>query len=167
MLEYHAGYLPGAIGRIAELHARYYAVNWDFGLFFEAKVATELSDFLLRFDAEKDGFWVLTDGDQVQGSIAIDGSEVSTKGAHLRWFIVAPRFQGMGHGNGLIRRAMDYCQKKAYSRVYLWTFDGLAPARHLYEKHGFGLIEQSPGKGWGKTVIEQKFERLVHAGISP
>ncbi len=167
MLKYHRGYLPGAIGRIAELHARYYAANWDFGLFFEAKVATELSDFLLRLDSETDGFWVLTDGDRIQGSIVIDGSDVSTKGAHLRWFIVAPRFQGMGHGNGLIRRAMEFCRDKGYRRVYLWTFDGLAPARHLYEKHGFRLSEQSPGTGWGKTVTEQKFERRIGDGASP
>lgn len=34
-----AGYIPGAIGRIAGLHGTYYSRYLDFGLFFEVKVA--------------------------------------------------------------------------------------------------------------------------------
>ncbi len=37
---------PGAIGRIAEMHATYYHKNWSFGIFFEAKIDTELASFL-------------------------------------------------------------------------------------------------------------------------
>ena len=36
-----SGYIPGAIGRVAELHGRYYHEYWSFDLFFESKVATE------------------------------------------------------------------------------------------------------------------------------
>src|SRR5215472_3096171 len=43
------GYTPGSIGRVAELHANYYQQHWGFGLFFEAKVATELAAFLGRY----------------------------------------------------------------------------------------------------------------------
>ena len=46
------GYIPGSIGRIVELHATYYHPNWGFGLFFEAKVAKDLSEFLSRFDED-------------------------------------------------------------------------------------------------------------------
>jgi hypothetical protein len=42
------GYVPGSIGRVAELHGTYYHDHWGFGLFFEAKVASELSAFLGR-----------------------------------------------------------------------------------------------------------------------
>jgi hypothetical protein len=38
------GYSPGAIGRIMELNAAYCSRHWDFDLYFEAKVARELSD---------------------------------------------------------------------------------------------------------------------------
>lgn len=44
-----------------------------------------------------------------------------------------------------------------YKKVYLWTFQGLNTARHLYEKCGFKLVEEHEGTQWGKTVIEQKF----------
>lgn len=44
------GYRPGAIGRVVELHGRYYSKYWNFGLFFETKVARELSEFMDRYD---------------------------------------------------------------------------------------------------------------------
>lgn len=152
------GYTPGALGRIAELHATYYYRYWGFGLFFEAKVAMDLSQFLSRFDQTRDGFWTLCLHNRVEGGIAIDGIGAPTDGAHLRWFIVSQEMQGRGFGNQLMKEAISFCKERNYSRVYLWTFDGLHAARHLYEKFGFKLIEQNEGTQWGKKVIEQKFE---------
>jgi len=51
------GHIPGAMGRLVELHAEYYHQNWGFGLFFEAKVAAEMAEFFRRFDEARDGFW--------------------------------------------------------------------------------------------------------------
>ena len=51
------GYIPGSIGRVAALHGTYYQQHWGFGLFFEAKVATELASFLSRYDEQRDSFW--------------------------------------------------------------------------------------------------------------
>ncbi len=153
-----SGYVPGAIGRIAELHGTYYHKHWGFGLFFESKVATELSEFLRRFDEARDGFWVASVGEKIIGAIAIDGINHNSKGTHLRWFIVAPENQGQGIGKTLLQKAVDFCRIKKFRRVYLWTFAGLDPARHLYEKYGFRLCEEFEGNQWGKTVIEQRFE---------
>ncbi len=152
------GYIPGAIGRIAELHATYYHQNWGFGLFFEARVATELSEFLNRFDELRDGFWILCKNDRVEGGIAIDGTKALTEGAHLRWFILSSEARGQGFGNKLLREAVSFCKEKGYNRIYLNTFEGLHPARHLYEKFGFKLVRQAEGTQWGTKVIEQKFE---------
>ncbi|MDY6880925.1 MAG: GNAT family N-acetyltransferase [Thermodesulfobacteriota bacterium] len=152
------GYVPGSIGRVAELHGKYYHAHWDFGLFFEAKVAVELSRFLKGYDDARDGFWaVLVDG-RVEGSITIDGIHHKTKGAHLRWFIMSDALRGKGAGNHLIKRAVSFCQRKKYNKIYLWTFDGLNPARHLYEKVGFRLVEERQGTQWGTEVNEQRFE---------
>jgi len=156
-----SGYVPGAIGRVAELHGRYYHEHWGFGLYFESKVATELSEFLCRFNEARDGFWVASDEEKIVGSIAIDGIHHDSKGAHLRWFVVAPENQGQGIGNILIREAVEFCRRKKFKRVYLWTFVGLDVARHLYEKWGFRLREQHEGNQWGKTVAEQMFELVL------
>ncbi len=155
-----SGYIPGAIGRIAELHGTYYHKHWGFDLFFESKVAIELSEFLRRFNEGLDGFWVASNEEKILGAIAIDGINHDSKGAHLRWFIVAPENQGQGIGKMLIKEAIEFCNRKKFPRVYLWTFAGLDPARHLYEKFGFKLCEELEGSQWGRTVTEQRFELI-------
>jgi len=151
------GYVPGAVGRIVELHASYYARNWGFGTFFEAKVATEMGEFLRRYDPDRDGFWTVNLEGRVEGSIIIDGIHARTEGAHLRWFILSSRLRGRGLGHRLMERAVGFCRKQGYDRVYLWTFEGLDPARHLYQKFGFRLADQLEGSQWGARVNEQKF----------
>lgn len=156
-MDLHLGYLPGCIGRIAQMHATYYARTAGFGAPFEAKVATELSAFCLRYAEGRDGLWLAADGGVVHGSVAIDGSGVRESGAHLRWFIASDESRGKGVGSQLLGAAMAFCKAKAYRKVYLWTFDGLHAARHLYEKHGFKLARTQRGAQWGKEVDEQLF----------
>lgn len=151
------GYIPGSIGRIAELHGTYYSDNWGFGLFFEAKVAGELSEFLGRYDKGRDRFLTAWTEDSLEGSIAIDGIHADTEGAHLRWFIVSERLRGTGAGGLLINNAIHFCRKRGYKRIFLWTFEGLDAARHLYEKEGFRLVDQKEGAQWGTEVKEQRF----------
>ena len=151
------GYIPGAIGRIAELHAVYYHQEWQFGLYFEAKVATDMSQFLSRFKEGQDGFWTAIDDERVQGSIAIDGVNAGSEGAHLRWYIVSPELQGKGIGRLLLDQAIQFCRKQNYPQIYLWTFEGLESARNLYERNGFRMVLQQEGSQWGTKVNEQKF----------
>ena len=153
------GHIPGSIGRVVELHGIYYNTHWGFGPFFESKVAAELAEFIGRYDKNRDGFWTASLEGRVEGSITIDGIHNTGKGAHLRWFIVSDALRGKGIGNRLIHSAVEFCRNKSYKRIYLWTFEGLNPARYLYEKHGFKLIEQRSGMQWGTEVIEQQFER--------
>lgn len=154
----HKGYVPGCIGRIAELHARYYHGLKGFGVRFESKVASELSEFCERYDDGRDGLWLASGNGRVEGSIAIDGIHAGAEGAHLRWFIVSDEVRGEGVGTALIASAMAFCRSRHYERVYLWTFEGLHAARHLYDKHGFHLVHQQRGSRWGAEVDEQRFE---------
>lgn len=155
------GYQPGCIGRIAELHARYYAAHVGFGVYFESKVARELAAFCEGYDESRDGLWLAARNGQVEGSIVIDGSHADADGAHLRWFITSDALRGSGAGNALMKQAMAFCDVRGYRKVYLWTFDGLPAARHLYEKHGFRLVQQQAGRQWGTEVLEQRFERSL------
>jgi GNAT superfamily N-acetyltransferase len=154
------GYIPGAIGRVAELHGTYYHQHWGFGLFFEARVATELSAFLGRYDEERDGFWTVSSEGRVEGSITIDGIHAGGAGAHLRWFIVSDILRGRGTGNQLINVAIAFCRDRGYKRIFLNSFEGLHAAKHLYEKNGLKLVEQHRGVQWGAEVNEQRFEVL-------
>lgn len=153
-----SGYIPGAIGWVTQLHGEYYAQHWDLGLYFEAKVATELSAFMNRFDPATDGAWFARWNGEFAGAIFIDGHD--TEGPRLRWFIVAPEHQGKGVGNRLMNVAISFCKQAGFKRVYLTTFAGLQTARHLYDKYGFRVCREEDGSHLtGKaSLIEQVLE---------
>jgi GNAT superfamily N-acetyltransferase len=154
----HKGYLPGAIGRVALLHATYYHRHVKFGLPFESKVARELSEFCERYVDSRDGLWLALNEGAIEGAIAIDGIRAGEDGAHLRWFIVSDSARGTGIGTALLAAATAFCRSQRYERVYLWTFEGLDAARHLYEKFGFTLVHHQRGAQWGVEVNEQRLE---------
>ena len=154
------GYVSGVVGRITELHANYYAEHWKFGHYFETKVATELSDFINHYNCTKDCIWSLSVNGNIEGSITIDGSTENNHIAHLRWFILSDILRGAGAGNYLLQQAISFCKQQQYESVYLWTFQGLDSARHLYEKYGFQLTEERAGAQWGSNVIEQRFDMV-------
>ncbi|MBM3556516.1 MAG: GNAT family N-acetyltransferase [Alphaproteobacteria bacterium] len=151
------GYVPGLIGRVVELHGLYYAREWGFGVFFEAKVAAGLAEFLGRYDPTRDGIWSASIDGRIEGSITIDGKDSAGAGAHLRWFILSDVARGQGVGRALLDRAIAFCRERNHPRVYLWTFAGLDAARHLYEQAGFHLVEELDQRQWGKTMREQRF----------
>ena len=153
----YGGYWPGVIGKITELHGSYYAENWNFDITFETQVGRELSEFLRDFRVGRDFFRTARAANRFAGSIAIDGKEAGSKGARLRWFIVAPEFQRIGIGRRLILEAIDFCRKAGYGRIYLWTFKGLDKARSLYEAEGFQLAEENDIRQWGNSITEQMF----------
>jgi GNAT superfamily N-acetyltransferase len=152
------GYYPGVIGRITEAHAVYYHENWGFDVSFESQVGRELSEFVHGFREDRDGLWVAKVGGEFAGAVAIDGQKGTTEGARLRWFIVVPSFQGTGLGKALLARAVAFCRRKHFPRVYLWTFQGLEAARILYEGEGFRLCEEHVVDQWGQNITEQMFE---------
>lgn len=154
----HHGLLPGFIGRITELHGAYYSARHGFGVFFEARVARDLSEFCLRYDETHDGLWLALLEGRIEGAIVIDGIHAADEGAHLRWFIVSDRLRGQGAGSQLLASAIGFARECGYSRIHLSTFEGLLAARHLYEKAGFRLVHQQPGSQWGSLVNEQVFE---------
>ncbi|MCC6611485.1 MAG: GNAT family N-acetyltransferase [Burkholderiales bacterium] len=158
-----SGYEPGAIGRVVELHATYYWKSWSFDVAFEAKVAAGLGEFFGRFNPAIDGFWIAKLGSETVGSITIDGGDWREEGARLRWFIVDEAARGKGAGQALMERAMDFCRKAGHSRVYLWTFAGLAASRRLYETHGFRVVQEHEGTEWGKPMREQRMVAELQA----
>lgn len=163
MVEIVSGYIPGAIGRIVELHGAFYARRAGFGLYFEGKVARELCEFLEHYDEGRNGLWLAVRDGRVEGSIAIDGSRVGTEGAHLRWFIVADPLRGCGIGQRLLEKAVDFCRARGCGKVHLWTFGGLDAARRLYERSGFRLTTERWGARWGIEVDEQRFELSIRS----
>ncbi|MBI2256758.1 MAG: GNAT family N-acetyltransferase [Proteobacteria bacterium] len=158
-MQFDQEYYPGIIADIVGAHARYYAQAWSFGMKFEAKVAADLAGFVLNMNRDRDLLLVAKRADErFLGSIAIDGIDHAGRGAHLRWFIVAPEAQRTGLGKQLLDRAIGFCRERDYRRVYLYTFAGLDSARRLYEQAGFNLGEEQEANTWGRAMREQRFD---------
>lgn len=156
------GYYPGVIGKIIETHATYYNENWGFDATFETQVGEELSQFISAFKPSRDGFWAALKDNVFAGAIALDGRDVGTEGARIRWFIVPQLFQGLGIGSLLLKKAVAFCaDKKEIENIFLWTFEGLDQARLLYEREGFRLSEQHDVDQWGGVIREQKFNKSM------
>jgi len=151
------GYFPGVLGKITELHAVYYHEHWGFDISFETQVGMELCEFMRRFQPKTDGFWAALVNGRFAGAVAIDGNQPNEEGARLRWFIVEPDLQGYGIGRALIEVAIEFCRNAGHKEIFLWTFKGLDPARHLYERFGFRLAEEHDVDQWGSIIQEQKF----------
>ena len=153
------GYAPGLIGRIVELHAVHYSAVAGFGVDFEKVLAGGLADFAARLEHPDNAVWSLWVNGSIVGSVAIDGEDLGASRAHLRWFIVDDSVRGTGFGRTLLQAAVGFCDRRSFFEVQLWTFSGLDAARHLYEAHGFVLVEEHRADQWGTTVQEQKFVR--------
>ena len=153
------GYLPGMIGRIAEMHGSYYAREHNFGRFFEAKVASGLAEFSGRLDKPCNQIWLAVLNDRIVGSVAIDGEDLEQGEAHLRWFIIDDGCRGHGAGKKLLNEAILFCDSVGFSAVHLWTFNKLTTARRLYESFGFMLAKEWEGDQWGSLITEQQFTR--------
>lgn len=153
-------FLPGSLGTIVALHGAHYARHWGFGTFFEAKVARELAQFAGRFGAN-DLVLLGVDEQGVAASLILDLNDPASRqrGAHLRWFIAADRCRGTGIGRDLMARAVAHADAHSDGRIWLTTFAGLQPARHLYESFGFTLYSENEGEVWGTVVREQEFRR--------
>ncbi len=153
-------FLPGSLGAIIALHGNHYASEWGFGTFFEAKVAQELAGFASR-QAGNDLVLIAHDSEGVAASLILDLNDPTSgdRGAHLRWFISADRCRGTGLGRHLLQRAVFHAELHSKGRMWLTTFAGLKPARHLYESFGFSLVYEAEGEAWGTSVKEQEFRR--------
>lgn len=153
------GYRPGLIARITQMHALYYARTSGFGQPFESVVAEGLASFCNRLEKPQNAIWAAMRGQEIIGSVAIDGEDLGSDIAHLRWFIVDDGVRGGGVGRRLLAAALAFADKKPFAETHLWTFNGLSAARHLYETHGFACVEERPGSQWGSEVLEQRFVR--------
>ncbi|MEL7349632.1 MAG: GNAT family N-acetyltransferase [Pseudomonadota bacterium] len=154
------GWVPGLIGEAVALHGRLYAADWGFDDQFEATVAADMGAFFSRFDATRDVVLSTWHDGRLRGTVTLDLSdpEGAAGQGHLRWFLVDPAAQGHGLGRRLLQGALDAADAAGAS-VYLITFEGLAPARRLYEATGFVLVSEEETVLWGQRRRFQRFER--------
>lgn len=148
-------FLPGDIGYIVYLHGLLYSREYNHGLGFEAYVAAGLADLFHNFDAQKDRAWICEHDGRVIGSLFLQHRDRS---AQLRYFLIHPRYRGIGLGKKLINQYMSFLRERKYPSSFLWTSHELEKAAAIYKHHGFVLTEEKPSSRFGKPLKEQKYE---------
>jgi GNAT superfamily N-acetyltransferase len=136
-----SGYEPGAIGRIGELHGRYYAVAWGSGAGFEMQVLRGLCTFVEEYDPRTHVLLTAHAGDTLIGSAAVQRCP-DRRRAQLRFVIVDPAWHGRGAGRALLDAALAWCREHDVERAFLWTVEGLPASRTMYERAGFRVVER-------------------------
>lgn len=153
------GLQPGDLGFLTYLHGKIYADEYGFDTTFEPYVARPLSDFSLCKDKSRQRIWVVEYQGKIVGSIAI--VDAGENEAQLRWLLLTEKTRGKGLGKLLVKKALDFCRKKGYRNVYLWTIDALPAARSLYVKYGFEVTEEIAHVMWGVEVNEQRYDLIL------
>jgi GNAT superfamily N-acetyltransferase len=143
-IEIHRGYEPGLVGRVGELHGRFYATAWGSGAPFELLITREFCDFIEQYDPEKDLVLSAHIRGVLVGSISMVGRKPGFYEAQLRFFIVDPAYHGRGAGKALLSMALEWCRERRFRKIFLWTVDHLPQSRRLYEKAGFRVTERCP-----------------------
>jgi GNAT superfamily N-acetyltransferase len=152
---------PGDTGRIVYLHGLLYAREYGFDHTFEAYVAEPLARFV-RAPRAMERIWLVDREGLLQGSLAVVEHDKSS--AQLRWFLLHPLLRGRGLGRQLAAGAVEYSRQAGYRTVFLWTVRGLEAAARIYRSLGFALTDVKPGKLWGCSLTEERYELVLAAG---
>jgi N-acetylglutamate synthase-like GNAT family acetyltransferase len=146
----------GDMGAIIQLHGTLYAKEYGYDQTFESYVAAGLAEFAQSFSPDKDRVWIVEEKGEITGSIAIVGR--SKREAQLRWFLIHPKYRGLGLGRILLKAGLQFCKEQGYENVFLWTIQNLAVATHLYRSFGFQKTDEKIHPLWGKMVHEERYD---------
>lgn len=147
---------PGDVGNLIHLHGWIYAEECGYNHMFEGYVCKTFYDFFEKYSPEKDKIWFAEVNGEMIGAIAIVAH--SAVKAQLRWFILHPRYRGIGLGNTLLGEAVQFCKEKGYKNVFLSTTEDQKTAIRMYMKAGFRKVSEFESSAWGKNLVEETYE---------
>lgn len=78
--------------------------------------------------------------DEIIGTIAVINH--SDNNIELKKFYVRQDYRGKGVSKKLYNTALDFCKKKSFNRIFLWTYEKLDKAISFYLKAGFVEIQK-------------------------
>jgi ribosomal protein S18 acetylase RimI-like enzyme len=149
---------PGDIGYVIHRQGVLYNQENSYGIGFESYVAAGLDEFYRNYDPKTNRVWICEDNNKIIGFLLLmDRGDA----AQLRYFYLEPEYRGIGLGKKLMELYMEFFQQCGFKSSYLWTTKELDAAAALYTRYGFRLVEEKSGDGFGKSVIEQRYELIV------
>jgi GNAT superfamily N-acetyltransferase len=149
----------GDLGHVVSRHGVLYAEEYGWDITFEGAVAEIAAAFLKNHDPARERCLMAEIDGAIAGSATVVRLDDAT--AKLRIVYVEPWARGHGLGERLVTDCMDFARGAGYARMRLWTNDVLTPARRLYERLGFRLIESEPHRSFGVDLVGEIWERAL------
>jgi GNAT superfamily N-acetyltransferase len=121
----------------------------EFGFEPDAALDTDLDDPAGAYAA----LWIVVDGDDVVGSVAL--RELGDGTALLKRMYLRPAARGHGTGKQLLGVALGWAREHGVRSIRLDTSERMVAAQRLYEAHGFRRIPgEAPRQGQCRLLYE-------------
>jgi GNAT superfamily N-acetyltransferase len=153
------GLRPGDLGWIISRHGALYASEHGWNERIEMLAARELAAFAERADHEHERAWIAELDGRRAGCILCTRRAPDV--AQLRMLLVEPDARGHGIASLLVDACLAFARGAGYESMVLWTTSALAPARRLYERAGFELIEREPFDEFGPSLTSEYWGRAL------
>lgn len=147
---------PGDIGWVIHRHGALYAEEQGYDGEFEGLVAEIGARFLLHLDPERERCWIAERAGQILGSVFLVRKSKTV--AQLRLLLVEPTARGLGVGQRLVAACVRFARRAGYRKVRLWTQNDLLPARGVYSKAGFRVVEEKKHRSFGRDLVAEIWE---------
>ncbi len=149
----------GDLGWIVHRHGVLYSEEYGWDITFEGAVAEIVAGFIKTFDPARERCLVAEIDGRIAGSATIVKLDDTT--AKLRIVYVEPWARGHKLGEKLVSACMSFARDAGYTDMKLWTNDVLKPARRLYERLGFTLLESEPHHNFGVDLVGEIWQRKL------
>jgi GNAT superfamily N-acetyltransferase len=152
---------PGDLGWVVKAHGEIYATEFGWDATFEALVARIVADYAAARDPRREAAWIaVVDGRRAGCVFCVAKSEEE---AQLRTLLVDPETRGLGIGQSLVGRCVEFARAAGYRRMTLWTNDPLVSAAQIYLAAGFRLVAEEPHHSFGVDLVGQTYEMELTA----